>query len=168
MENLEIKARCIDLQQAKRLALAGGALEHESIEQIDTYFVVPRGRLKLREIVGRASQLIAYHRADHVEARKSEYTLMQVSDPAALKTILALTLGVRGEVRKHREVLLWKNVRIHLDNVEQLGTFIELEAVISTDQDRLDATGHVEHLRSLLRIEQHDLIDRSYCDLSGI
>ncbi|MGK3856667.1 class IV adenylate cyclase, partial [Enterococcus faecium] len=82
------------------------------------------GRLKLREIDGQAAVLIWYDRPDHDAARLSKYHLVPVADPAALKAALTDALGVRGEVRKRREIYLWHNVRIHLDEVAGLGSFL--------------------------------------------
>src|SRR5437899_571119 len=104
--NIEIKARCPDLAAARAVAceLCGdsGIIER----QLDTYFRVPHGRLKLREIEGQAAVLIAYSRPDEASARASAYRLVPAPDPAALKAALAETLGVRGAVRKRREIFL--------------------------------------------------------------
>jgi predicted adenylyl cyclase CyaB len=137
-------------------------------QQIDTYFHVPHGRLKLREIVGVRSELIWYDRSNEAATRKSDYRLTPITHPNELKASLAAALGIRGEVRKTRHVLLWHNVRIHLDEVESLGSFIEFEAVISGNED--EQTGHdrLQNLCKILHIEPKDYLDGSYADLMGL
>jgi len=123
------------------------------------------GRLKLRETVGRRAELIAYDRPDHADVRASDYDLISIDDPATLKRGLARTLGVRVVVVKRRELLMWYNVRIHLDRVEGLGSFVEFEAVISEGED--EATGHerVAMLAEALRLRDEDRIATSYSNL---
>jgi adenylate cyclase class IV len=136
--------------------------------QIDTYFPVPHGRLKLREIVGVRAELIWYNRSNEARSRKSDYRLTPISHPQDLKISLNAALGVRGEVEKHRHVLLWHNVRIHLDEVKLLGSFIEFEAVITGDET--EATGHerLGHLCKILNITSADYLEGSYADLLGL
>ncbi len=130
--NVELKARLADPAAARAIAagLTGGLTA--LLEQTDTYFRVPRGRLKLRETAGAEAQLVAYLRADEAAARTSDYLLTPVSEPARLKESLARTCGVLVVVRKRRELFLYRNVRIHLDEVFDLGWFLELEAVLSS------------------------------------
>ena len=165
--NIELKARCRDLDRAAVAAVSLGASRQGELIQIDTYFRVASGRLKLREIEGSGAELIWYERPDHVAFRASDYFVVPVAHPQQMKAALARALGVRGEVRKRRQLLLWHNVRIHLDQVEELGSFIELEAVIT---DEAEATSH-ERLATLTRalhIEDADRIAGSYSDLLGI
>ena len=116
-------------------------------EQRDTYFAVPRGRLKLRESSLSGAQLIPYLRPDGGGARRSDYRVIPVPDAAGMRRLLSELLGVHRVVRKRREVLLWRNVRIHLDRVEALGSFLELEAVFdgSAESERAqhEACAHV-------------------------
>ena len=98
--------------------------------QTDTYFHAPLGRLKLREIDGRAAELIAYRRADHHDSRSSSYLRVPVADPALLKSALSAALGLRVVVVKRRHILLYHNVRLHFYQVEHLGEFLEFEAVL--------------------------------------
>jgi adenylate cyclase class 2 len=166
--NIELKARCADLAAAREAARTLGAAFAGLLEQRDTYFVAPNGRLKLRETAGKSAELIAYARDDAAAVRGSDYQLVSVPDPAALRTALAAALGVRGEVIKRRELWLWQGVRIHLDEVRNLGTFIEFEAVM--DPDEPDEAGHlkVATLREALGIRNGDLIGVSYSDLLGM
>src|SRR4051812_31521940 len=137
--NIELKTRYPDLERAKRICLEIGAIEQPPLLQTDTYFAVPHGRLKLREMPDRA-ELIEYTREDKTATRASDYRIAAITDPANLKAILASALGIKVEVRKRREWFLWHNVRIHLDTVDDLGTFIEFEAVLSGNET--EAQGH--------------------------
>lgn len=152
MHNLELKARDRDPDGTLAAALAF-AVDHGVLVQRDTYFAVADGRLKLREQVGEPAQLIAYTRSDGARARWSEYSIAAV-DPAAARagrTVVAV-------VSKRRRLLLFENVRIHLDDVDGLGSFVELEAV----------GGGAEALavaRERLGIRDADLLGVSYADL---
>ena len=111
--NIELKARVADLD-AVRLAAQRVATDRlDDQHQIDTYFHCSRGRLKLREITGQPAQLICYERPDQALAKTSCYHLVPTPEPAALKSALSQALGVRVVVEKHREILLYENVRIH-------------------------------------------------------
>jgi predicted adenylyl cyclase CyaB len=166
--NLELKARCADLAAAAKAAESLGAQRQALLVQTDTYFRAPHGRLKLREHEAGRAELIAYSRPDHPEFRASEYHVVPVPNPAELKAALALALGVRGEVRKRRELYLWHNVRIHLDDVDGLGTFVEFEAVMSPGEAE---SGSMERLRVLsksLGVRDQDRVAQSYSDLLGL
>ena len=96
---------------------------------MDTYFRTRAGRLKLRESSLSGGELIPYLRPDAGGARRSDYRVIPVDDPPGVKALLTELLGVHRVVVKQREIFLAGNVRIHLDRVEGLGTFLELEAV---------------------------------------
>lgn len=132
--------------------------------QRDTYFNAVNGRLKLREMEGEA-QLIAYERPDEVGHRTSRYWIVQIDNADGLRNGLADTLGVQAIVTKKRCLFIWRNVRIHLDEVEGLGNFIEFEAVAPTESDLSAETERVRFLRESFEIADTDLIDVSYCDL---
>lgn len=127
--NVEVKLRCADLAAARAAALRAGARPVADEEQVDTYFVTRTGRLKLREIRGARAELIPYLRPDLAGARRSDYRVIPVPDAEGTRRLLTSLLGVQRVVRKRREVLIWRNVRIHLDRVDGLGSFLELEAV---------------------------------------
>jgi predicted adenylyl cyclase CyaB len=166
--NLELKARCADLASARRVVEQLGARSGGTEIQTDTYFHVAHGRLKLREIESQAAFLISYDRPDHDAARISAYHLVPVADADGLKAALAAALGVRGQVRKRRQIYFWHNVRIHLDEIDGLGSFVEFEAVLSSEQDESESAAHLEMLRHSLALEPADLISRSYADLLGL
>ena len=165
--NLELKARCRDLARAADAALALGATRAGVLEQLDTYFNFPHARLKLRETAGRAAELIAYARVDAAAVRGSDYYVIPIAEPAAMKAALAGRLGVRGTVSKRRALFLWHNVRIHLDDVAGLGTFLEFEAVISPADDEAISLPRLARLSDALGVRDADRIAVSYADLAG-
>jgi predicted adenylyl cyclase CyaB len=142
-------------------AEAGGMLS-----QRDTYFHVPRGRLKLREEEGAAAHLIAYERPDLAGQRESRYRIVDVEQPDELVAALSSVLGVKVVIAKERRLFLWKGVRIHLDKVDGLGDFIELEAVAPADSNLSHEEMQVKTLRQALEIDDADVIGVSYCDLA--
>jgi len=148
--NIEIKARIASVEAllAPARELADG--EAEAIEQDDTFFAVAMGRLKLRQFADGSAELIHYHRSDGPEARPSDYVRVPVSDAAALREALARGCGVIGRVRKRRWLLRLGQTRLHLDRVEGLGDFVELEVVLregqSDDEGRALADGWMRAL----------------------
>ena len=139
--------------------------------QIDTYFHSPSGRLKLREITtanSSSAELIWYHRPDGVEFRGSNYYVVPVPDSALLKSALIAANGLRGEVRKRRDVYLFHNVRIHLDRVENLGSYIEFEAVMTDGEDEATSLARLDQLHAALGMKPEDHERGSYSDLLGI
>ena len=163
--NLELKSRCADLAAAARAAEALGATWEWTKSQTDTYFHVPHGRLKLREQDGRPAELIGYERPDRPDARVSEYTVVPVPDGDLLTLALVRTLGVRVVVAKRRTLYLWHNVRIHLDDVERLGTFVEFEAVLTSPEDEAESPNRIARLAEALNLRAGDHIAGSYSDL---
>jgi adenylate cyclase class IV len=163
--NVEIKARVDDLPalRARAAVLAAGA--PQIVDQIDTFFTVPRGRLKVRAFPNGSGELIAYERADERGPKQSTYTRVECSDAAALCEALARVLPRRGVVAKHREVFLAGRTRIHLDVVENLGSFVELEVVLSPG-DSAEAARHEAHeLLESLQIPENNLVSDAYIDL---
>lgn len=166
--NIELKARCKSLSAAREAARAMGAEQAGILEQRDTYFVAKHGRLKLRETSGKPAELIAYARDNAAAVRGSDYQLVSVPDPAALIAALTAALGLRGAVIKRRELWMWQGVRIHLDEVAGLGTFVELEAVMGADEPDEIGQQKVAVLREQLGIADEDLVGVSYSDLLGL
>jgi adenylate cyclase class IV len=163
--NIEIKARVADLGAARGVALGLGAAPHADEAQTDRYYAVDGARrVKLRTVAGGRAELIDYHRAESAGVRASDYTVTPVRDEAA-----GLCLVPKGRplvvVRKRREILLWKNVRIHLDTVDGLGTFLELEAVVDERHDDATCRAQVAALMDALHLRDADLIRASYADL---
>ena len=164
MINIEIKARCADLEKAEEKLTALGAGPAGTFAQKDTYFRVPEGRLKLRVIGPDDGHLIFYRRKDTPEPKRSDYEIAGTTDPEALGRMLRELLGAWVEVEKRREVWLWENVRIHLDEVEELGSFVELEAV-TEEQGVEESQQRVETLMRALEIGPDHLVACSYGDL---
>jgi predicted adenylyl cyclase CyaB len=163
--NIELKARVASLDAVRSTAQKLATRQLGLVHQIDTYFHVPRGRLKLRQIDGQPAQLISYHRSDAAQARASDYRIAPVADAEVLKQALAAFRGIQVVVDKTREVFLYHNVRIHLDQVQGLGTFLEFESVLSDEVD--DTAGHaqVEWLCGQFGIAPSDVVPQSYSDL---
>jgi homotetrameric cytidine deaminase len=169
MRNVELKSRDPDPARTLERALALGADDRGEIAQRDTYFVGARGRLKLREQETGGTplwdELIEYSRADSTDARTSTYRRVPVADAAPLLEALDAAYGTLGTVTKRRRLLLWGGVRIHLDEVEGLGSFLELEAVAEEGSDLNAEREKVERLREELGIEDENLVATSYSDL---
>lgn len=165
MQNIELKVRVPDLAQVRSRAIALGAEHHWTRKQTDTYFRVATGRLKLRETDGDdPATLIAYARPDDPNSRISQYELLPVSDGERLKRMLVSTLGVLVTVRKTRELYLAGDTRIHLDQVDMLGSFVELETVVS-EQSMADAMQEHHKVKSALRLDTYEPVAISYSDL---
>jgi adenylate cyclase class 2 len=161
--NVELKARDPNPQYSLAVCLDLGAKDRGWLQQLDTYFCVPRGRLKLRE-QGAGAELIYYERADEATERESHYRIVPVEDPDGLKDALGPALGILVAVEKSRRLLLWRNVRIHLDEVPGLGSFIELEAVAELDSDLSGEYHDIAHLREVLGITDQRILASGYSD----
>src|SRR5690349_4868453 len=125
--NIEIKARCQDPRHIREYLLRNNAEFKGTDLQTDTYFTVSYGRLKLRE-GNIENNLIFYHRPDQSGPKRSFFQLVKVEDASGLKEVLAKANGVKICVRKRREIYYIDNVKFHIDEVDDLGTFIEIEA----------------------------------------
>lgn len=168
MRNIELKARISDYDAAEEAArrLAGPA-PCARMRQVDTYFHVPEGRLKLREIEGDGprAELIFYRRPDGSGPKRCDYEIAPAAEPARTKSLLAASLGVRTVVDKRRTVYIWRNVRIHLDRVEGLGAFIEFEAVMPEGAPDSEGELLLCRLMGEFSLREEDLVGGSYCDL---
>jgi predicted adenylyl cyclase CyaB len=163
--NVEIKARVDDLAALREKVSSLCHKPPTVLLQRDIFFIVPHGRLKLRDFCDGTGELIYYERPDHAAPKQSSYTRSPCSDPATLSALLGQALGVRGVIEKRREVFLVDHTRIHLDDVPGLGTFLEIEAVLQ-DGDTVEGGEKVvlELLRSL-RISESVLVEQAYIDL---
>lgn len=164
--NIELKAKCDDLDGAIRAAEKLGAALSGELAQSDTYYHVLAGRLKIRR-EGNHRELIAYSRPDLTGARKSEFHLIPLAEDDALHDALTSTLGIMGEVHKTRLLYMHRNVRIHLDRVRGLGSFIEFEAIVDDRCDENAAAEKVEKLIGVFNIRKDDIVGGSYSDLLG-
>ena len=163
--NIEIKARVQDMAGLQARAEALSDTPVQVIPQEDTFFHIPRGRLKLRQLRPDLAQLVYYDRPDQDGPKRSNYQIFETDNPAGLKSTLTLALGVRGIVRKTRRLYLAGQTRIHLDEVEGLGQFMELEVVLRPGQSEADGQAIAEDLMARLGIQKDDLLDGAYMDL---
>lgn len=168
MRNIEIKARVEDVERAGATAArltGGGPGLH--LRQVDTYFNVPEGRLKLREFGDGAgdAELIFYRRPDREGPSLSRYAIATVRDASSLKAVLGDAPGIKVVVKKTRAVFLREATRIHLDEVEGLGDFIEFEVVLAEGSPESDGEAVALELMREFSIDESDLVSESYCDL---
>jgi predicted adenylyl cyclase CyaB len=163
--NIEIKARVHDFESLQASAAQLSDAPCQTISQEDTFFKVPQGRLKLRELSSHYGQLIYYQRQDICGPKRSEYQIYETDDPAGLKIILAKAYGIRGVIAKIRYLYMAGQTRIHLDDVKGLGKFMELEVVLQPGQTDSEGQTIAESLMSKLGIEDIDLVDSAYMDM---
>ncbi len=163
--NVEIKARVRDMNAVRARAAALSDAPAVVLEQEDTFFNVPDGRLKLRVFPDGKGELIAYRRPNSVGPKTSEYFVYRTPHFGALKELLTVALGVRGVVRKRRLLYLVGATRIHLDDVEGLGAFLELEVVLAEGQSDVEGESTARHLLAELGIRDADRVAPAYIDL---
>jgi len=160
---IELKARAEDLQKIRRKLINMGAKHVGTYHQIDTYFEVPTGRLKLRETSGKKeAELIYYEREDKPEPKRSNVYIIKIPNSMNLKNILKKILKATIKVDKIREIYQYKGTQIHLDEVKGLGTFIEFERRIHDLNKDQEA---VNNLKKELNITDDHLESLSYSDL---
>ena len=163
--NIEIKARVRDFTDITSCAEKLSDTPVEVIQQEDTFFNVPQGRLKLRVLAPDRGQLIYYTRPDQEGPKRSDYHIAHVSDPENLRHVLELAYGIRGVVKKTRYLYLVGQTRVHLDDVQDLGQFMELEVVMREGQGDAKGQEIAEGLMTRLGVERSDLLDGAYMDL---
>lgn len=163
--NIEIKARARDFTGIRTRAEALADTPVEIIAQEDTFFAVPQGRLKLRVRNQDLAQLIYYERPDQGGPKRSDYQIFETGDAERLKLTLSRALGIRGIVRKTRYLYLVGQTRIHVDDVEGLGQFMELEVVLRPGQPDTDGQDIARDLMSKLGVAESDLLEGAYMDL---
>lgn len=163
--NIEIKARCHSQNVIREILKLHNA-EFKGVDhQIDTYFKVSSGRFKLRE-GNIENSLVHYDREDIIGPKKSNVTFYKSIDKSSLKEILTKALGVLVEVDKTREIYFINNVKFHVDDVKNLGSFVEIEAIDfdgKIGKDKLYE--QCQYYLDLFKISKNDLISNSYSDL---
>jgi adenylate cyclase, class 2 len=164
--NVEIKARCRDAAAVRGTLLAAGAIYRGTDHQVDTYFRVPNGRLKLRE-GNIENHLIFYDRPNCPGPKRADVLLLPTEPGSTVKEILTRAVGVLVTVDKHREIYFLDNVKFHIDTVEGLGGFVEIEAQSGPGRELAE-----EHLLAqcrryleMLAIRTEDLVAESYSDM---
>jgi homotetrameric cytidine deaminase len=163
--NIELKARDIDPETTLARCQALGAEDRGFLKQRDTYFTARGGRLKLREQGDGENELVAYRRPDDPAPTESTYLRASVTAPGELAEVLDAALGTVDVVVKRRRLLVWEGVRIHLDEVVGLGSFIEFEAVLPDAGSPEEAQAKLARLRSELSITDEMLVPGGYLDL---
>ncbi len=163
--NVEIKARVRDVARQRMLAQKLAQGEPQVIEQEDVFFRVPRGRLKLRAFGDGTGELIYYERRDSTGPATSEYRLSPTGDPESLRETLGAALGLGAIVRKRRTLYWSGQTRIHLDEVEGLGDYLELEVVLGGEQSAEEGEEIARDIMARLEVRDADLVDRAYVDL---
>jgi adenylate cyclase class IV/ribosomal protein S18 acetylase RimI-like enzyme len=163
--NVEIKARVADPARLRRIAEALGDGPAVEILQDDTFFAGAAGRLKLRAFADGTGELIAYRRADERGPKASHYAIAPVPRADALRATLAAAYGTVGRVRKRRVLVTYGRTRIHLDQVDGLGHFLELEVVLADGEAEDAGVAEAYALMARLGVRDADLVDRAYVDL---
>jgi adenylate cyclase class IV len=163
MQNIEFKAELRDLEAARAQCKAISAQHIGILRQTDTYFRLPDGRLKKRQAPGEPVEWIYYHRPDRVRPRMCNYSIL--TDEQARRRWGTQSLRPWLTVVKTRELWMLENVRIHLDQVDDLGTFIEFEAMVSRDHDVKSCHDSIARLREKYFPILGELIGVSYSDL---
>ena len=165
--NVEIKARLTQsaFERIKSLANDLRTEPHEVLQQRDTFFNASRDRLKLREFSDGSAELISYARTDQDAPKASQYIRTPISQPKTFCEAMASTVGIRGVVIKRRDLFLVGQTRIHLDQVEGLGLFLELEVVLTEHQSPDEGVEVANSLIDQLGIDADWLISNAYIDL---
>jgi len=161
---VELKAKVMDLEEMRRKLLEKGAKQVGVYRQLDTYYNVPRGRLKLRVVNGSSGQLVFYLREDVSQPKESKVYLAPIDRPGELAAVLAEALGVKCIVDKVREVYNWRGVEVHLDKVRGLGEFLEFELEVSAGNEE-KGKKLLEDLLNELEIGAENLVPISYGEL---
>ncbi len=163
--NIEIKARCHHPASVRNYLLQHRAVYKGLDEQTDTYFLVPHGRLKLRQ-GNIENNLIWYQRNNQEGPKSSSFKLLPVNDGNEMLQLLGAALGIKVIVKKSREIYYIENVKFHLDTIEGLGSFVEIEAgdiLAPLSAAALDA--QCRYYMQELEIAEADLLKMSYSDM---
>jgi len=163
--NVEVKARVDDPEalRARVETLSDGL--GKTLDQEDVFFEVPRGRVKLRTFSDGRGELIAYDRPDEAGPAVSDYHILRTENPDGLRSFLSDALGARGVVRKRRLLYQIGRTRVHLDEVEELGSFLELEVVLKDDESEEDGARTADRILSDLGVPDACRVASAYIDL---
>jgi adenylate cyclase len=164
--NIEIKARIADWEATSRAAARLADGPPQLLRQEDHFYRTTRGRLKLRSVNDR-TELIFYERPDVSGPKESQYLVLPIPEPQTARRLLELVHGCRGVVRKERWLYRSGQTRIHLDRVENLGDFIELEVVLRDDQSAEYGEAIARRMMAELGIAPQQLVEGAYIDLLG-
>jgi adenylate cyclase, class 2 len=163
--NIEIKARCNDAEAVRNYLVQNNADYRGTDFQTDTYFAVANGRLKLRE-GNIENNLIYYERSNESGPKSSHFQLVKVEDAAGLKAVLRKSNGIKQVVKKKREIYYIDNVKFHIDEVEGLGNFMEIEAGnILVNKTKEELQEQCNFYMAQFGIKEEDFIAVSYSDM---
>jgi adenylate cyclase class IV len=178
MTNIEFKARLRNPAAVHQVLARHGISLAATLDQTDTYFQIPNGRLKLREIDGETAQLIFYQRPDEAGVKRSDYYVAPVVSPIALRQVLEAAQGIRVVVKKRRELYFLPRrimrhsdsavadtIRLHLDTVESLGQFMEIEVMVREGESPQLAHAEAKIWANEFRLAPEDFMSDSYADL---
>ena len=163
--NIEIKARVPNIKEVASRAAAIADTGPFELEQDDTFFPCESGRLKLRAFSSDSGELMFYRRPDQQGPKESFYLLSPTSAPETLRQTLSLAYGQAGRVRKHRTLFMIGRTRVHLDRVQDLGHFLELEVVLSDGESAELGIREAHELMAKLGVDPSQLVDGAYVDL---
>jgi predicted adenylyl cyclase CyaB len=163
--NIEIKAKVNDVFILENLVWNMTKTDPILLFQEDIFFNVQQGRLKLRIFSPDKGELIFYDRPNIIGPKQSAYCKSETNDPQGLKEVLIKALGMKGIIRKIRKLYLYEQTRIHIDDVEGLGHFVELEVMLQDNQPTEDGIAIAENLMLQLHIDKRGLVDVAYIDL---
>ena len=163
--NVEIKARIECVESLAPIVAAIATEGPREIVQDDTFFCCQAGRLKLRMFSSTNGELIFYRRANQTGPKESFYIRSTISEPENLRECLSLAYGELGRVRKHRTLFLVGRTRVHLDRVEGLGHFLELEVVLADDEPVEVGAAEARELMGKLNLQPSQLVESAYVDL---
>ncbi len=163
--NIELKARCSNPERIRKILMDHGAEYRGRDHQTDVYFNVPNGRLKLRK-GDIENSLIGYEREDYAGAKQSNVHLFKTEQNTALEEILRVALGIKVIINKQRDIYFIDNVKFHVDEVEGLGSFVEVEAIDTEGNiGRNKLQEQCNHYREMLGIMENEMIAQSYSDM---
>ncbi|MGH8151072.1 MAG: CYTH domain-containing protein [Steroidobacteraceae bacterium] len=163
--NIEVKARVASLAEVETRARTLADQGPIDLTQDDTFFACAGGRLKLRQLAPDRGEIIFYKRPDVPGPKLCEYTRVATPAPALLRSLLGDALGIIGRVRKRRRLYLAGATRIHLDEVEGLGSYLELEVVLGEGQSAAEGEAVARRLVAQLGVEPAQLVSGAYLDL---
>ena len=163
--NIEIKARIERIEALIPVIASLADTGPFDLPHHDTFFNCPSGKLKLRAFSANAGELIYYQRPDLKGPKLSIYQISPTNSPDSLRNTLASAYGILGTVRKRRTLYLLGNTRFHLDHVDTLGDFLELEVVLSENQTASSGESFALELMAKIGVLPSQLISTSYLDL---
>lgn len=166
---VELKAKVDNLESMRSKLKALGAQHTGAFHHIDTYFMVPIGRLKLRQIGSEKTELIYYERANISKPKRSDVFVLEISENKTITALLKRILKVKVTVKKTREIYWYQKAQIHLDTVDSLGSYVEFERkTLNTHRETKRNAHLLEQLMETLGINPEDLEELSYSDLVSL